>query len=208
MTHTLHRRGTLESLRTDYVVFGITAQQFNGKGSAVLLKQFFSIVEPFNPTNMGDMRQGSKLSVPASELPNGVGDNSIVHAVFNDVETVEKVVAALKKADLGISIVVSSLCDDVAKVAKNTGLKLHTQEVSLGIHGNLKRLAPEEFLHVSTQCGHGLIASSLVKAMVEKIKKGKITPLAASEEICKQCTCGVGNIKRTEALLKDMAGVA
>ncbi|MDR2893087.1 MAG: hypothetical protein LBV80_08395 [Deltaproteobacteria bacterium] len=206
MTHTLHRRGTKESLRTDYIVFGITAQQFNGKDSAQVLKKFFDIVSPLHPTNMGDMRQGGMLTV--ADLPAGVQDNSIVHAVFNDLETLEEAVRRLKTADLGISIVVSSLCDDVAELAKRNNVKLHTQEVSLGIHGNLKKLPAEEFLHVTTQCGHGLIAANLVKSMVEKVKNGKITPRKASEEICKQCSCGVGNINRTEALLKDMAGIA
>lgn len=205
MTHTLHRRGTMESLRTDYVIFGITAQQFNGKGSAPVLKKFFEIVAPFNPNNMGDMRQGSQMTI--TNLPEGVRDNSIVHAVFNDAQTVENVVAALKEADLGISIVISGLCDDVSTIAKKTGVQLHTQEVSLGIHGNLRKLPPEDFLHVTTQCGHGLIATNLVKSMVEKIKKGKVAPQKAAEEICKQCTCGVGNLKRTEAVLKDMAGI-
>lgn len=205
MTHTLHRRGTEESLRTDYIVFGITAQQFNGPGSAPVLQKFFDLVAPFKPTNMGDMRQGSKLTI--ADLPAGVRDNSIVHAVFNDSETFEKVIRAIKQADLGISIVVSSLCEDIEEIAERTGVKMHTQEVSLGIHGNIKRLPPEEFLHVTTQCGHGLIASNLVKSMAEKVKNGKISPRAAAEEICKQCTCGVGNINRTEALLKDMAGI-
>ncbi len=204
MTHTLHRRGTRESLKTDYIVFGITAQQFNGKGSAPVLSKFFDIVGKHKPNNMGDMRQGSRLTVP--DLAPGVRDNSIVHAVFNDAASLEKAVADLKAADLGISIVISSLCDDVAEIAKKTGVKLHTQEVSLGIHGNLKRLPPEDFLHVTTQCGHGMIAKGLVKHMVERIKKGKITPHDAAEEICKQCTCGVGNINRTEALLAGMAG--
>ena len=206
MTHTLHRRGTKHSLKTDYIVFGITAQQFNGKGSAPVLRKFFDIVAKHRPNNMGDMRQGSMLSVIS--LAPGVRDNSIVHAVFNDVAVLEKAVHDLKEADLGISIVISSLCEDVAKVADKLGVKLHTQEVSLGIHGNIKRLPPEDFLHVTTQCGHGMIAANLVKHMVERIKKGKITPHAAAEELCKQCTCGVGNIRRTEALLKDMAGVA
>jgi hypothetical protein len=205
MTHTLHRRGTEESLKTDYIVFGITAQQFNGKGSAPALGKFFDIVAKHKPGNKGDMRQGSILSVP--DLAPGVRDNSIVHAVFNDPKSLENAVRDLKEADLGISIVISSLCKDVAEIAKRTGVTLHTQEVSLGIHGNLGKLPPEDFLHVTTQCGHGMIASNLVKHMVGKIKKGAITPRAAAEEICKQCTCGVANINRTEALLKDMAGI-
>lgn len=205
MTHTLHRRGSEESLEQDYVVFAITAQSVNAKGMSPVFKKFFDIVKKYNPDNMGDMRHGSVLSLDYKTIVDNVQDNSIAHAVFNDAETVSKVVQELKKADLGASIVVSGLRKEAAKIAHATKTELHTQEVSLGIHGKLEKLPPESILEVTTMCGHGMIASKLVETMVAKVKKGKITAHKAAMEVAKQCTCGIGNIKRTEALIRAMA---
>ncbi|MBG0778116.1 MAG: hypothetical protein H0S85_16955 [Desulfovibrionaceae bacterium] len=205
MTHTLHRRGTEESLKTDFVVFAITAQSVNAKGMSPVFKKFFDIVKKYNPDNMGDMRQGSVLSVDYSTLVDNVQDNTIAHAVFNDADTVAKVVRELKEADTGASIVISGLRSETARIANATNVELHTQEVSLGIHGKTEKLPSEKVLAITTMCGHGMIASRLVETMVEKIKKGKITAHKAAMEIARQCTCGVGNIKRTESLLREMA---
>ncbi|MES9997078.1 hypothetical protein [Desulfovibrio aminophilus] len=205
MTHTLHRRGTEESLKTDYVVFAITAQSVNAKGMSPVFGKFFEIVKKYNPDNMGDMRQGSVLSLDYKSIVDNVQDNTIAHAVFNDAETVREVVKELKAADLGASIVVSGLREDTAKIAHATKTELHTQEVSLGIHGKLEKLPSEPVLEVTTMCGHGMIAAKLVEHLADKVKRGKMTAHKAAMEVAKQCTCGVGNIKRTEALIRAMA---
>lgn len=205
MTHTLHRRGTEESLRRDYVVFAITAQSVNAKGMSPVFAKFFEIAKKYDPDNMGDMRQGSTLSIDYSKLVDDVQDNTIAHAVFHDPETVVKLVKELKEADTGASIVISGLCKETNHIAEEAGVDLHTREVSLGIHGNVDKLPSEQVLATTTMCGHGMIAANLVEKLAEKVKKGKTTPRKAAEEIAKQCTCGVGNIERTEALIREMA---
>ncbi len=205
MTHTLHRRGTEDSLKSDFIVFAILAQSVNAKGQAPVFSKFFEIVKKYNPDNMGDMRQGSTLSVDYSALVDNVQDNTIAHAVFNDPDTVRQVVKELKAADTGASIVISGLRSETEKIARETGVEMHTLELSLGIHGKLEKLPSEDVLCVTTMCGHGMIASNLVKTLAEKVKKGKITAEKAAQEVAKQCTCGVGNIKRTEALIRELA---
>ncbi|MDI9390457.1 MAG: hypothetical protein QM402_03855, partial [Synergistota bacterium] len=61
MTHTLHRRGSAESLADDFVVFAIAAQGFNAEGAAKKFEKFFDIVKKYNPNNFGDMRTGNSL---------------------------------------------------------------------------------------------------------------------------------------------------
>ena len=206
MTHTLHRRGNEEGLQKDYVVFCMTAQQFNGPGSAPVFRKFFEIVNKYNPNNIGDCSQGScKLHLSYDEMLAGVRNNTVAHGVFSDRDTVIKVLEELKAAELGPSVVISALDSEVDEIARITGIKVHTRHASLGIHGNTARLPDEDHLEVGTMCGHGLISYNLISHLAKKYKAGKITALKAAEEVAKQCTCGVVNIPRAEYLIKKIA---
>lgn len=205
MTHTLHRRGTAENLAGDYVVFAITAQTVNAKGSAPKFKQFADIVLKYNPVSFGDMKTGNQFSVGLEKIQESYQDNSIVHAVFTDEETVAQVLKELKEADLGISIVVSGLLEPVAECCHKAGLAPHTVEHSLGIYGRTDKLPREEVLEISTMCGHGMVAFSLVEHLAERVKKGTITAEKAAEQLAKQCHCGVFNPVRAARILKKMA---
>jgi hypothetical protein len=205
MTHTLHRRGSAESLADDFVVFAIAAQGFNAEGAAKKFEKFFDIVKKYNPNNFGDMRTGNSLVAGEDVIRKSFKDNSIVHAVFNDENTVTKVLKELKEADLGLSIVVSGLVHKTDECCKKVGLEMHTVEKSLGIIGNTPRLPDESILEVTTMCGHGMIAFNLVKKLADDVKKGRTSPNKAAKEIAKQCVCGVVNIPRVERLIKAMA---
>ncbi|WP_198470505.1 hypothetical protein [Acetomicrobium sp. S15 = DSM 107314] len=205
MTHTLHRRGSAESLADDFVVFAIAAQGFNAEGAAKKFEKFFDIVKKYNPNNFGDMRTGNSLVAGEDVIRKSFKDNSIVHAVFNDEDTVTKVLKELKEADLGLSIVVSGLVHKTDECCKKVGLEMHTVEKSLGIIGNTPRLPDESILEVTTMCGHGMIAFNLVKKLADDVKKGRTSPNKAAKEIAKQCVCGVVNIPRVERLIKAMA---
>jgi len=88
---------------------------------------------------------------------------------------------------------------------KKPGLKRHTVELSLGVWGKVEKLESQEVLEVTTMCGHGLVAGNLVKTLVDDIRKGRTTARQASEELAKQCVCGVFNAPRAEELLKSAA---
>ncbi len=205
MTHTLHRRGSAESLADDFVVFAIAAQGFNAEGAAKKFEKFFEIVKKYNPNNFGDMRMGNSLVAGEDVIRKSFKDNSIVHAVFNDEDTVTKVLKELKDADLGLSIVVSGLVHKTDECCRKVGLEMHTVEKSLGIIGKTSRLPDESVLEVTTMCGHGMIAFNLVKKLADDVKKGRTSPDKAAKEIAKQCVCGVVNIPRVERLIKAMA---
>lgn len=205
MTHTLHRRGSAESLADDFVVFAIAAQGFNAEGAAKKFEKFFEIVKKYKPNNFGDMRTGNSLVAGEEVIRKSFKDNSIVHAVFNDEDTVTKVLKELKDADLGLSIVVSGLVHKTDECCRKVGLEMHTVEKSLGIIGKTSRLPDESVLEVTTMCGHGMIAFNLVKKLADDVKKGRTSPDKAAKEIAKQCVCGVVNIPRVERLIKAMA---
>ncbi len=203
MTHTLHRRGSAESLANDFPMLSIRAVGFNDEGSDAKLEQFLRIASRHKPVNMGAVSLGNVYCHDTEEVISKA--HGVVHAVFNSPEAVVACLRDLKAADLGMSVVVSGILDKVNQCCKEAGLKRHTVEYSLGIWGETDRLPSEEVLEVTTMCGHGLISASLVTAMVEQVRSGARTAESAAVELTKQCTCGVFNPERAARLLTAMA---
>ena len=202
MTHTLHREGTQENLGEDFVVFTMSAKTVNAKGSGEKMRRFFEIVEKYKGVNYGDMKTGNILNTDRDTIHDGIRDTSIVHFVFTDKAVVGKVLDELSEAELGTSVVVSGLVEETDRLCKQAGLSMHTVEFSGGVHGKLELLPEKGVLEITTMCGHGMVASNLVREMVRHIKKGKNSLEAAGFELAKPCQCGVFNPKRAEALLE------
>jgi len=203
MTHTLHRRGTVESLGRDYVVLCMVAMGVNDEDSAGKLQEFIRICMRHNPLNAGSVKVGNMYTSSADKMIENVHGH--VHAVFDRREAVTQVLKDLKTADLGLSVVVSGLLDTVDHCCEEAGLKRHTVELSLGVWGKVEKLESQEVLEVTTMCGHGLVAGNLVKTLVDDVRNGRTTARQASEEIAKQCVCGIFNAPRAEELLKSAA---
>ena len=202
MTHTLHRLGNPTNLADDYVVFAMSAKGINEKGSAIALRKFLEIASEYEPINMGDMKTGNFLKVSKEQLLNNIQDVSIVHAVYSDEKKVAALLSHLKKADLGVSIVVSGLFDRVKSIGNKIGVKQHTVECSAGIWGKMEKLPSAETLQITTMCGHGMVAANLVAHYVKQIKFGKMTVEEAARNLAQPCECGVFNIERAEKLLE------
>jgi len=203
MTHSLHRRGTRESLKEDYVFLHIPAKGHNDAGHEPKLREFLRIALRHNPKNIGSILLGNMYSHKAEEVVDAA--RGVAHAVFDNPEAVTAVLKEVKEADLGLSTVVSGIFESVDECFEKAGLKHHTANFSLGIWGNTKRLPPDDVLEVTTMCGHALIAANLVKAMVAEVKAGTRTPEAAAKALAPQCACGVFNPARAAKLLAAMA---
>lgn len=208
MTHTLHRAGTLESLEHDYVVFAMAAQGINRDGAAEKLRKFLEIVLKYNPVNFGDMKTGNAISVGRDKVMAGIQDNSIVHGVFTDADTVARLLNELRDADLGMSVVVSGLLGHVDQCCRDAGLRRHTVEYSLGVWGRTDLLPEREVLEISTMCGHGMVSFNLIRHLAEQVEKGRLTPKAAARELAANCHCGVLNPERAAILLEKMVSKA
>ena len=204
MTHTLHRKGTPENLANDYVIFAITAQTVNAKGSAPQFKKFADIVLKYNPVSFGDMKTGNQFGVGMEAIEKGYRDNTIVHAVFTEEDIVVKVLNQLREADLGVSIVVSGLVEQTAECCTKAGIKAHTVEHSLGVWGRTENLPQTEVLEMNTMCGHGMVAFSLVEDLVSKVQKQQITSEEAALEMARMCHCGVFNPSRAQRIIEKM----
>ena len=202
MTHSLHRLGTRQSLENDYVFLATPAIGFNEKGSGCKLKKIVDIVYKAEPVNIGSYEVGTVLAGASVELiREKIADGSRVRCVFSDIEAVQQVVEELVKADLGISIVVSGLVDEIFEMAQRIGLQPHTVNFSSGIQGRVDRLPERPILDLVSMSGHGMVSAAVVERLVGDVLKGRSSPTEAARTMAKPCVCGIFNQQRAEALI-------
>jgi len=219
MTHSLHRLGDHASLEKDYVVFALTAAGVYGKdlghsvGSAAKKERFFDIVASYHPVNMSvsPTQDRRRLALAAGytleQLREGICDKSEIYSVFKDLDSVKKILKELKKKDLGLSIVVSGLFDEIFGCCKEESISPHTVNMSAGILGKRSSLPGTKILEITTMCGHSLVSSRLAKHLIEKVKRKQMSSEAAARVLAKQCVCGIFNTARAAELI-EFAGTA
>ncbi|QDR78890.1 hypothetical protein [Sporomusa termitida] len=206
MTHTLHRVGSRESLQGDWVFLCMPSKDINHEQSGPKLRRFLELCLKNNCVTLGDCRKGNEYHQLSREnMLNNVEDRAVVTATFNNKDAVIAMIEDLKQADLGLSIVISGLVDEVGECCAQTGLKPHTVEHSLGRWGKTEKLPPQAILEIATMCGHSMIAVNFINEMIEKVKKGKTTAPAAAAELFKPCMCGIFNTDRAAKLIAEMA---
>jgi hypothetical protein len=206
MTNTLHRQGASESLKNDYVIFAHTAKGITREGSAPKLQEFMRICLKYHPVNIGDGKQGNiyQDDIDIQKLISDQGDGAGAAAVFTDLDTLQKVVEELVQADLGISINISGLLDEVRTCCQRVGIQRYSAEHSLGFWGTKDRLPEREILEFNTMCGHGMVSFNLIRKMIEYVKLRRLTPKKAAKIMAKCCECGVFNPARAEILLEKI----
>ncbi len=203
MTHSLHRRGDVESLKEDFVVLATPAIGFNHEGSGPKLKDILRMAKESGVVNIGDVIHGSIFSgADFDQIESHLKDGGRVRGVFADKEKLREFLQKARDKDAGLSMTVSGLMEDVFEVANDLGLTPHSVNLSLGIWGKRILLPSEEILEFTTMCGHGLISSELVGQCLRDIKTGSITTDQAVEKLAKPCVCGLFNTVRAKHLIE------
>ena len=219
MTNTLHRFGDADSFRDDYVVFAIASRGKNEQDSVPKLQKFLEIARRFNPVNLGDARHGgalrpSKAMNPLSHWNREIGPDfgavvagldttTTAAAVFDSRVAAEDFVKAIKDADLGLSINISTSIDGAEQCCDTAGICRHSVGYSLGFEGKTEKLPNTQVLTLSTMCGHGMVSHSLAKKMIDWVKEGRRTPEEAVTYLARFCSCGVFNPSRAKRILED-----
>lgn len=205
MSHALHRYGTTEQLQNDYTFYARASRYVNREGCGPKLRRILSILlEEKGLVNFGSSQAGKSRKAGlnpddyAATLDKAYG----VAACFSDREAVLSILRKLKEADTGISIVISGLIDEIVRIAKEIDLKPHTAFLSLGIHGKKALLPADEVLQITTMCGHGLVSSRLTKAVIKRVKSGKMTAAEAAHLLAQPCPCGIFNTDRCRAIIE------
>ncbi len=206
MTHTLHRRGTPERLKNDYVIFAATARGITREGCAPRIRKFARICLKYHPVNMGNGRDGGMYQEHSDieKLISQGKDEVGMWAVFTDLDVLREVVEELIRADLGVSINISGLLDGVDECCRKTGIARHSVEQSLGAWGATDRLPEKEILEFNTMCGHGMVSFGLIRKMIDYVKLRRLTPKEAAAIMARCCRCGVFNPVRAETLLEKV----
>jgi hypothetical protein len=183
MTNTLHRQGTAESLHHDYIIFACPNKGAEPERSMAKMEEFLRICLRNAPVST-NQAQGR------------------FSALFTDLEKLRDVVEELVEADLGLSIVVSGLMDEVQQCCHSGGIERHSIEHSLGFWGTKNLLPERHILEFNTMCGHGMVSFNLIRKMIEYVKLRRLTPGKAAAIMARCCECGAFNPVRAEVLLE------
>lgn len=204
MTNTLHRRGSLEELSHDFIMFAIPARGINEAGCKPKLQQFMRIALRHGPVNVGDARQGQRHSDDFEKLVAGLTDRSVATATFASREALLAALRDVQAADLGISINVTGLIDTVDGCCRAIGRQRHGVEHSLGIKGAIDRLPNRNVLAIGTLCGHGMVSFNLIQRVVQLMKLNRLSPAEGAQMLRRPCVCGAFNPERAREILEQM----
>ncbi|AYO32089.1 hypothetical protein D2962_17105 [Biomaibacter acetigenes] len=204
MTHSLHRSGTLESLKGDYVWFMYQAKGINDTNIKEKAEEFIAAAELVGSENWGDVKTGPIVSYPKEYIKQNIGNKSRLRGVFTSRKQVTEFLSIIKQKNLGTSVVISGLLDEVLSACKEAGVTPHTINYSLGIWGKKELLPDDDILSITTMCGHHMISPNLVKKLVQDVKKGRITPEKAAWKLATFCPCGIFNQVRAEKLIDEL----
>ena len=124
MTHSLHRRGSEESLENDYIILVTAAYGYNHEGARDKLLQVLDVVFEAEPDNLGSNETGTIYSgVTLDEIKENLTDVPRVRCCFASKEKMFKVIRKINEMDLGLSVVISGLIDNVVDMANELDLK-------------------------------------------------------------------------------------
>ncbi|MCL4535557.1 MAG: hypothetical protein M1370_10415 [Bacteroidetes bacterium] len=203
MTHSLHRLGTVEELRDDYVLLVTPAIGYNHEGKKSALQKVVDIVFEVGPNNIASIEATGTIftGTTRDDIKNNMHDKGRVRCCFDSREKMGEVIKRLAEADLGLSVTVSGLIDEVVPMARSAGLEPHTINLSLGVHGNTGCLPDEKVREITTMCGHALVATNLARAMMKEVKAGRKSLDEAAIKLAQPCFCGIFNTERAKQIL-------
>jgi hypothetical protein len=219
MTNTLHRYGSLESFRDDFIVFIRSSKGRNESGSVPKLKAFLRTALRHRPVTISQYRYGSTVrpsdglspsvhwrrpvrDLTPEQVVEGITKDYTVAAIFDTAEAMEGFLREVKAAGWGLSVNVAGLTGEVHTCAKRAGIARHSVEYSPGFQGALDRLPERPVLELSTMCGHGMVSPNLARKMLDRVREGHRTPEQATAYLGRFCSCGVFNPARAIRLLE------
>jgi len=205
MTHSLHRFGSIESQRNDFVWFIYQSKGINDADFEEKARRAIAIAEKCGSENWGDVKLGCKLKCPVNEIASNLSRQSRIRGVFTKREQVVEFLKEMKEADLGLSVIISGLLDEVLPSCEEAELAPHTINYSLGVWGKKDLLPEEDVLAITSMCGHHMIAANLVRKKMEEVKKGRKSAEKAAEELAVLCPCGIFNQVRAARILQEAA---
>jgi len=207
MTHSNHRRGSRESLEGDYVIL----VRGDLRGNLAQARKAVEVLADNNPVGLIKRRTGEPLrymrgweeGLELKELVEDPDTPIYIAGVYSRKEDVEGAVGDLAKADLGFSVVVSGIFDEVFDVCRKVGTGPHTVNMSMETIGRTELLPDDGVLEITTMCGHSLISEHLARHLIDQVRKGRMTAEEAGLELGKQCVCNFFNSVRAAKIIRE-----
>ncbi len=219
MTNTLHRFGTAESFKDDFIVFAIPSKTNKDPNALPKLRRFLEIAMEYKPVNLGDARHGGALRSSKKLGPlahwkrdmkpdfqaviKGLTIPTTCAAVFDNLEAAEQFVKRIKEEDLGMSVNVSTSIEGAEQCCNYACINRHSVGYSLGFEGKTEKIPNSQVATLSTMCGHGMISHSLAKKMIDFVKENRRSPDEAVTYLSRFCSCGIFNPSRAKRILED-----
>lgn len=222
MTNTLHRFGKPADLKDDYIVFILASSGINDIGALEKARSFVKVALKYNPVNLATESpdgplfrpeknlnpfklyvKGRKETVSPEQLMAEMETPVKALVVFDNKQALEGFLNEIKEMDLGLSVNVASLVEDIREMTPRTGVQAHSINYALGFKGNLYLLPDQYVLALTTMCGHGLIASNFARKMIDMVKEKRLTPEKAAGYMAKFCVCGAFNTSRAIRILRE-----
>ncbi len=203
MTHTLHRQGAIDSLRGDYVWLMYQSQGINDTNIKPKAQEFIAAAEAVGCENWGDVKSGSILELGVDYVKEHVSDRSRLRGVFTSREQVAEFLRQIKEREVGLSVVISGLLDEVLPACEEAGVTPHTINYSFGVWGKKELLPGDDVLAMTTMCGHHQVSPALVQRMQRLVRAGKLSPERAARQLACYCPCGIFNHVRAAKLLAE-----
>ena len=181
MTHSNHRQGTYDNLGNDFVALVWTDDI---EASTAMRQRWADICLSHDPVHSSPRRWQ--------------------HYVFDDKEKVTNLLKNLATAELGLSITITGLFDQVWDCCRTANIAPHTINQSLGIWGRTEKLPHRRILEFTTMCGHEKVSPNLVWHLAEAVQKGSLSIEEAASEMSRPCLCDIFNKIRAAALLRKL----
>ncbi|MFZ5943229.1 MAG: hypothetical protein ACOYVD_03910 [Bacillota bacterium] len=203
MTHSLHRSGPIESQKKDFNWFMYQTKGVNDVNIKPKALEFIAAAEAVGSENWGDVKTGPKTQYSVEEIQEKITDKSRIRGVFTKREQVVEFLKRIKEKDLGQSVVVTGVLEEVLPACKEAGVMPHSINYSLGVWGKKDNLPDDATLSITTMCGHHMIPPKFVEHMIDQVTKGRLTEDEAAIKLANFCYCGIFNQVRCADIIKD-----
>ena len=204
MTHSLHRSGPIESQKKDFNWFMYQTKGVNDVNIKPKALEFIAVAEAAGSENWGDVKSGPKTQYPIEYIKDNISDKSRLRGVFTKRDQVVDFLEQIKAKDLGLSVVITGVLEEVLPACKEAEVTPHSINYSLGVWGKTENLPDETTLSITTMCGHHMIPPKFVEHMIDQVRKGKLTEDQAAIKLCNFCYCGIFNQIRCAEIISDV----
>lgn len=204
MSHSLHRSGSIESQKNDFVWFMYQTKGVNDKNIKDKALVYIEAAERQGSENWGDVKTGPITRFDSEEIKSKLSDKSRIRGVFTSREQVVGFLKEVKEKNVGMSCVITGLIDEVIPCCREAGVTPRSANFSLGVWGNTGILPPPDTLSITTMCGHHMIPPKFVQYVVDQVAKGRFTAEEGAMKLSNFCYCGIFNQVRCEHIIEEM----